>query len=140
MRNSHAYQAGFLPLYGQLSLRRLGRRADAVAASLECRKHFDRLPAVNWRFFQGLLDYNCDPISADEFLRRVAANRLQLCHAKYNIGLTKLAEGDCPAAREHFRKAIATQLFPVGGYQMSRIFLARMDQDPAWPPWIPAKP
>jgi serine/threonine protein kinase len=132
------YQGSIMLLYYQTLLRLLGRKADAVAASLDCRQHADRLPALERTFFQGLLDYNCELISADELLRTAAGHKWQLCHAHHTIALTKLAEGDRRGARDHFRKAVATR-FCAWTYDQSRMFLARMDQDPAWPPWIPVK-
>lgn len=61
------------------------------------------------------------------------------CEAHFLIGMTKLGEGDCLAAREHFRASVATRVFTYFDYDWSHAFLARMEKDPNWPPWIPVK-
>ncbi len=51
--------------------------------------------------------------------------------------MTLLSEGDRTGAREHFGESLDTNIFYYFDYSWSHAFLARMDQDPTWPPWIP---
>ena len=123
----------------QLVLRLLGRKQEAVAASLVCRKHADRLPAMWREFNQRLLDYNCGLSSEDELLKAAAKSRDKKCEAHFVIAFAKLGEWDRSGARDHFRKAIATRALNYGAWFYSRIYLDRMEKDPTWPPWIPVK-
>jgi lipoprotein NlpI len=138
-RTAARYPDGFTRLFSQSVLRLLGRKADAAAASLECRKQASKETARAWPlWWQRMLDYNCGSVSADELLV-ACQDRFAQCVAHYFIALTKLAEGDRPGARAHFRKAIATRYYPSVYYALSRTFLLRLEQDPRWPPWIPVK-
>jgi tetratricopeptide (TPR) repeat protein len=130
---------GILQVHNQTILRLLGHKPDAVAASLESRKQVEQSPFAAMGHLQRLLDYNSELISADELLRGVGASKWGQCTAHWCIALTKLAEGDRPGAREHFRKAVATRVFLLRSYELSRMLLARMEQDPTWPTWIPLK-
>jgi len=116
----------------------LGRKADALAASLTNREVIAQSSFVP-EFVQRQVDYACQLISADKLLKSAANDRLSLCIAHFSIALTKLADADRVGARDHFRKAIATRYFVAGLYDLSWAFLARMDKDPTWPPWIPLK-
>jgi hypothetical protein len=53
--------------------------------------------------------------------------------------MTKLAEGDRHAAREHIDKSIKTRATGWGAYDMSWVFQARL-KDRDWPPWISKGP
>ena len=50
-----------------------------------------------------------------------------------------MVEGDRTGAREHFRAAVKTHVYWPFHYHLSRVSLARMEQDPDWPRWLPAK-
>jgi hypothetical protein len=62
------------------------------------------------------------------------------CYAHYIIGITRLSEGDRDGAHKHFAAAVATRFTNIQEYDWSRAFLARLERDPTWPPWIPVKP
>ena len=117
----------------------LGRKPQAVAASREIRKQADRLPSVTRGWHTQLLDYDCDLLTAEELLAAAGRSRQSLCEAHYRIALHCLAEGDRSGAREHFRRCIAKNFFILLPYYWSRAFLGRMDEDPAWPLWIPLR-
>jgi hypothetical protein len=59
------------------------------------------------------------------------------CRAHYFLGISKLGRGDRPGARQEFRAAAATGVFSFWTWHMRKIMLARLENDPAWPPWIP---
>jgi hypothetical protein len=59
--------------------------------------------------------------------------------AHFLIGMWRLSEGDRPAAKEQFRKCVATGAFDSWEWPWVRAFLARMEKDQAWPRWIQAK-
>jgi tetratricopeptide (TPR) repeat protein len=124
---------------GQAILRLLGRKADAVASLRSLRKPAQAYIRSQGAFFARLVEYNRDELSADQLLTAAGTSRPQRCCAHYYIALTQLAEGNRRSARDHFRRAAATYAFFTVQYDWSRAFLARMQQDPAWPPWIPVK-
>jgi hypothetical protein len=84
-------------------------------------------------------DYGCGRITADQLLRSAGQDRGKLSVAHFVIGLWRLSEGDRIAAREHFRKCVATGDFDSWHWPWVRAFLARMEKDPAWPWWISPK-
>jgi hypothetical protein len=81
-------------------------------------------------------------LSADDLIRAAEGSQWDQCLAHYNVAMTKLAEGDRNAAKEHFDKAVKTRAAGWGEYDMSWVFQARLAKDPTWPPRIsngPAK-
>jgi serine/threonine protein kinase len=120
-------------------LRMLGRKEEAVAAGLAFRRQSGQWPRAGRALSKGLLDYHCDLLSEDKLLRVFADSRNSQCIAHYCIALRKLADGDRRSAREHFRKAVATRAIASHKWDLSRAFLARMENDPAWPMWVPVK-
>ena len=68
------------------------------------------------------------------------ASRLDLSNAHLSIALTALADGDRKKARRHLQRCFDTRYFEALPYSLSRSLLARMSQDPAWPPWIKLRP
>jgi tetratricopeptide (TPR) repeat protein len=114
----------------------LGRKGEAVAASRELRRQADHL-----RIAVGpALDYDCGLISADELLQAAGRSRMRRSSAHFRIALHLLADGDRAGAREQFRQCVAASFVFAAQHVWAQAFLARMEQDPAWPPWIPAKP
>jgi tetratricopeptide (TPR) repeat protein len=74
--------------------------------------------------------------SGQELLGRASASRCQRCTAHYWIALRTLAQGDRKTAIEHFAHSLETGTHWLPVFQWSRAFLARVGQDPHWPPWI----
>jgi hypothetical protein len=66
----------------------------------------------------------------------VQTSRLDLSNAYLSIGITALADGDRTKARRHLQRGFDTRYFEALPYSLSRLLLARMTRDPAWPPWI----
>jgi serine/threonine protein kinase len=83
--------------------------------------------------------YNAGEITADKLVEDAGRSRWDQCLAHYYVGMRKLAEGDRDEAREHFAKVVETRAFIWGPYDFSWVFLARLEKDPAWPPWIPTR-
>jgi hypothetical protein len=117
-------------------LRFLGYKDDAIAASRVIRQ---QLPPLTTEGTKRHWDFNCGDISASEYLKACGRSKWARCGAHYHIALTRLAEGDRQGARDHFRKAVQTKLILNYVADFSRSFLARMETDPTWPPWIPLK-
>src|SRR5947207_3132321 len=124
----------------ETTLRLLGRKAEAVQASLQLRERAALLPPARNGWYHRLLDYNCDRLSAEDLLKHAGPSRWNHSEAHFRIGLTRLAEGDRRAAREHFRQTAALGIYMSFDYDWSKAFLARLEKDANWPPWIPAKP
>jgi hypothetical protein len=123
-----------------ITLSFLGDNEGARAAARRIRERSPRWP---WRheWYRKLLDYDCGSLSADGLLELAGTSRLNRCEAHFHIGLTRLADGDRAGARQHFQLCAdpaVTGIYPE--WHWSRVFLARMDQDPQWPRWIAAKP
>ena len=133
--------AGRAALYPQLVLRFLGRQADAVKSTWAVRDRVQLMPPWLLEWYQHLLDYNCGMITETEenLLRAAGKSRWNQCEANFFIGMTRLADGDRVGAADHFRLSVDTRVYIFFEYVWSRAFLARMEKDPAWPPWIPMR-
>jgi tetratricopeptide (TPR) repeat protein/predicted Ser/Thr protein kinase len=124
----------------QLTLRLLGHNREAAEL---CRQARTRSSIVlPWRreWYRRLLDYNCGDVNEADLLKAAAGSRYNQSEANFFIGMAKLADGDRAAAQKHFRASVDTRAFTYFDYDWSGAFLARMDKDPNWPPWIPVKP
>jgi serine/threonine protein kinase len=131
-------EAGFAPVFlfaPDTVLLFLGRKAEAVAASREIRRQAD-LHGIE---AGPVLDYACGLISADELLEAAGRSRVRRSGAHFRIALHLLADGDRSGAREQFRRCIAANFLFAASHVWAEAFLARMEQDPAWPPWIPLR-
>jgi hypothetical protein len=114
----------------------LGKKGDAVKASKALLKQPERFYTLRREPILRCLRYNAGELTADELLQGAGRSQWDQCLAHYNVAMTKLAGGDRQGAREHFDKVVKTRAFIWGAYDLSWVFLARLD-DPAWPPWIP---
>jgi serine/threonine protein kinase len=130
---------GWSRFYALLILRLLGHKAESEALCVDFGKHLDQFPPARREHYRLLLEYAAGKLSAGQLLRATAASRQELCVAHLYVAVTALAEGDRGRARLHFRKALATRAWIKFAYDLSWAFLARMEQDPNWPPWIPVK-
>jgi hypothetical protein len=78
------------------------------------------------------------PAEEKALLDLAGASRMRQCDAHLLIGLRHLALGGRKQARHHFEQAINTRNFRSGEYMWADIFLARLEADSGWPPWIEA--
>jgi tetratricopeptide (TPR) repeat protein len=117
----------------------LGRRSegDALARRI-CAQGDQTAPwVVVW--YRHITQYACEAITAEQLLALANKNRMRQCEAHFTIGLRMLADGERTAAAEHFRAAVDTRVFVYYEHVWSSCFLARLEQDPTWPPWIPVR-
>ena len=124
----------------QLILRFMGRKQEAIEVSRKFLARPDRFPAVRKESFRRALEYSAGERSEADLLQSVQASRLDLSNAHLSIALTALADGDRKKARRHLQRCFDTRYFEALPYSLSRSLLARMSQDPAWPPWIKLRP
>ena len=124
----------------QLILRFLGRKQEAIEVSRKFLDRPDRFPAVRKESFRRAVEYAAGQRSEADLIQAVQASRLDLSNAYLSIGLTALADGDRTKARRHLQRCFDAQYFEALPYSLSRSLLARMRQDPAWPPWITLRP
>jgi hypothetical protein len=117
----------------------LGNTQEAIRASRKIRESQPDLPARFRDRYERYLDYAGDMITADALLQAARASRMSRCEADFVIGMRRLSEGDRSGAKEFFQKCVATRVFIYWEYLWARAFLKRMNEDPAWPPWIPQK-
>jgi hypothetical protein len=118
----------------------LGERDQARAACREARRRADSIPQGYREWFKSLFDYFDGTISEEALLQKAEPSKRLQCSAHFKIGLTRLSGGDRVGAREHFSAGVATRFIEILPYDWNRAFLARMEKDPTWPPWIPVKP
>jgi len=133
------YPRGDAVIYSKTILLLAGLKDEARHAYNAAKNQKDRLPNANAEFWNVLLRFCCGEISASDLLRVAGLSRRNQCMAHYMIGLTRLAEGDRAAARDHFQKCVGTRCFYFYDFEFSDAFLRRMERDPNWPPWIPVK-
>ena len=114
----------------------LGRKSKAVAASRKVRRERSLVPPWYQGWYHRYLDYQCDRITGTELLQVAGTCRPKLCEAHFVIGLRHLCAGDRAGARDHFQQCADTRVFIYWDYMWARAFLARLDQDSTWPPWI----
>ena len=124
----------------QLILRFLGRKQEAIEVSRKFLARPDRFPAVRKESFRRALEYCAGQRSEADLLQSMQASRLDLSNAHFSIALSALADGDREKARRHLQRCFDTRYFEALPYSLSRSLLARMSQDPAWPPWIKPRP
>jgi serine/threonine protein kinase/Tfp pilus assembly protein PilF len=112
---------------------------EAVAAARFYRHKADRFPVGEREFFLALVRYLMGQRNAHSLLKAAVGNQTNVSFAHYTIAMKMLGEGDRKNALEHFRSALATHQTSDWTWHMNRVFLERLQQDPTWPPWIPAK-
>jgi tetratricopeptide (TPR) repeat protein/tRNA A-37 threonylcarbamoyl transferase component Bud32 len=131
------YPEGLSALFRPVLLLVLGDRPSASAASREFRQQPDRLPRLRRAFYEKLLAFNCEELSAPELLAAAGSSKWDQCEAHFFIGLRELAAGDRDAAARHFHEAVATRCNGFLALDWSQAFLIRLEVDPRWPRWIP---
>ncbi len=128
---------GTAPLFQHTLLYLLGRKAEAVAAYRELQLPNFLAEARDGSYAQ-LLEYNCarGRMTAEELLSAGKGSEYHQCNAHFFIAMSLLADGNRAAARDHFQKCVQTRCFDFDAYDWSRMFLARMKQDPGWPRFL----
>lgn len=116
----------------------LGRRAEAIARLRRARDRYKMNPLIKHRIV-AKVDYICDVISEQDYVKALRQSRFAQCDGYWTIALRRLADGDRAGAAEYFRESLKTNYYPAFAWLQSRMALARMEQDPNWPPWIPLK-
>jgi hypothetical protein len=72
-------------------------------------------------------------------LAKAGSSHVKQGTVHYQIALLRLAEGDRESAKAHFRKAVDTHVIWVTQWMWCWVFLHWLENDRAWPPWIPVK-
>jgi tetratricopeptide (TPR) repeat protein len=85
------------------------------------------------------LQFYAGKISAEELAIRAGPSRVRACENYYLAAMLFLSRGEREAAKQYFRRSKETGTHWWIGYQWSRAFLARLERDPQWPPWIPSR-
>jgi hypothetical protein len=116
----------------------LGRKEQARATLQGFRRPFAE--SQDWKdFFEAMRQFGRGEVSEDEYLERAKGSRWQQGFAHFEVGLSRLADGDRAGAREHFDKAVRTRTIWEFQWTWSQMLLHRLESDPTWPPWIAAK-
>jgi len=131
------YPDGLSALFRPILLLLLGEKSEAVAASREFRAQPDRLPRLRRSFYEKILAFNCEELSADDLLAAAGRSKWDQCEAQFFIGVHSLATGDRADASSHFRAAVASRCNGFLAVDWSQAFLIRLEVDAHWPKWIP---
>jgi serine/threonine protein kinase len=114
----------------------LGCKDEAIATSQRLRE----LPPVSdGGRYSGALNLLRGQLSEEQLLKLGSPSRLASCGNEFVIAMLKLVDGERDQAKLHLRAAVETRCFNLGSLWWSRTFLALMEKDPTWPPWIPVK-
>jgi tetratricopeptide (TPR) repeat protein len=117
----------------------LGRKEQARESLRRFRLPFAQDP--DWKaFFEAMRQFGCGELSDEAYLARAGGSRWMQGFAHFEIGLSRLADGDRAGAREHFAKGVRTRTTWEFQWTWSLMLLHRLENDPTWPPWLPGKP
>jgi serine/threonine protein kinase len=117
----------------------LGRKEEAAALYRDMAEAGVHSPLDRTRWYQKACEHFAGMRSAEELLAGAGGSQWFLCEGHFFIGLRLLAEGDRAGARRHFEDSVATRVLHYMEYDWSRAFLARLENDRTWPPWIPIR-
>jgi serine/threonine protein kinase len=119
----------------------LGEKDAACDLIRRFRPRLERYPQSLMTLYRNQIEYlkNPDEAAAEKWLATAGLFRSLKGYMHPFIGLTRLGEGNRAAARRQFEAGhlLRDPYYPA--CHLNRAFLARMDQDPAWPPWIPVQ-
>ena len=128
----------------------LGRKNQAIDEWRKLRQDKSKKPPRFTTSYELILNYLCDPnpdsetsllqsIAKSRISEGVPNSRLSAAYARTYVGLMHLAEGDRTTARRHFQAVVDIGPLLWDPCRICPAMLARMDQDPGWPRWIPLK-
>ena len=76
-------------------------------------------------------------VTAEELDAAASSSKLQASGTDFLVGMSFLSRGERDAAKKRFKRSVGAGTHWQTQYRWSRAFLARMERDPHWPPWIP---
>ena len=131
------------PVFGMFAAAALslsGRRAEARAAYDDLRRK--QFPRPFQKAYVAVCNHLAgQPTTEAEVFEASRHDRTLRCEAAFFLGLDRLSAGDREGARRHFRDGATRYRCPeFTATPWCMTFLARMEKDPTWPPWIPAAP
>jgi hypothetical protein len=129
---------GTFELYSLSFLRLFGGKSVAEEAGRVLRQQKPSWPWHGGWTYQ-CLDFECGDITAEQLLERAGTSQWDQHIANFYVAMMYLADGDRARAKEHFQASINTGYIYSWLYAPEDLILARMDQDPTWPPWITPK-
>ena len=110
----------------------LGQTETLSQKARECYEY----PLI-WEWQKRVLDFHLGMENAETLLADAYPFNNSMCVANYTVGLRYLSEGECELAKKHFRIAHQTGRYGWHHFHMARLFLKRLEDDPAFPSWIP---
>jgi serine/threonine protein kinase len=90
-------------------------------------------------FLRKVLDFLAGDATEAELLRVARDSSWDRSRAHFFIALQHLAAGDRAGARAQFRLAVDTPAHGCICYDLSMVFLSRLDSTPGWPSWLPGE-
>lgn len=124
---------------GLLVLCLLGRSDEAQREARQFLSRPEQFPPLRRDQFRQAVRFMAGELTQDELLRSPGMNRGDRTNAHLSIALKGLSAGDRQIARDHFEKALALGVIEFVPYDLSYIYLRRLDQDKSWPKWISPK-
>lgn len=121
----------------------LGDQATSRKLAQESLDAFKNVPPLVREFlverFRLCVEYLASPTEESErkLLDHTQSHKYVEPVAHYCIACFSLANGNRTKAKSHFRKAVDSKVMFLEPYQLSRVFLARMEADIHWPNWLP---
>jgi lipoprotein NlpI len=129
--------ASFFAIFGLTVRQLLGRAEEARSMGRQLSERFRDAYREHW--MEHILEFEAGQRTSHELIAIAGKSQDKRCEAHFYIGMRDLSTGDRTSAREHFRQSAATSFFYFFEYNWSDAFLKRLESDPNWPPWIPAK-
>lgn len=84
------------------------------------------------------LAYLACRIPAESLLASVEGHPGRCCATAFLVGLHELGLGHREAGRAALSIGVQTGVHPYLQYRLAQVLLARLEQDPQWPPWVSA--
>lgn len=132
------FPSGIPALHALNALLVLGKKEEAVMRSRALASQ--PLPRTSASVTYGeqyarSLEFRSDPTREDAFLTISSKRKHERCASLALLGLMHLAENRTEA-KNRFKEAVATRAGDDIYVEMSEAFLARMENNKNWPPWL----
>lgn len=113
----------------------LGQKAKSVRFYADALKRVDPNVDDEWR---RTLEFGRSGGVSDEELLKISGGRWFQFRLINQVAHFRLSAGERYGARQSFEMAKRLMIYPTFDAELVRLYLKRMEQDPNWPPWIPA--
>ncbi len=136
---SEAPGTGLTDLYSSIIVYHLLAQPDSAedAARTFAQRSAKHLASLR-PHYKRLVQYLQGELGEESLLSASRGSQSALCESHFFVGVRHLSLGMRTAAYRHFAAATETDAVNYATYFLSGILKRRLDDDPAWPPTIPA--